>query len=127
MPVGTRVGENVASVLLVIGEKADEYGAALREQGFDVAVCADTIEALKRIEEGAPADVLVTDVVFRGGLNGFALARMAILRRPALRFVYLLDQPDDAPPSEREAALGALLTQPLTPALLVASVRGALR
>ncbi len=53
--------------------------------GYSVIEEPDGRAALRRLEEDAPIDLLFTDVVMPGGLNGIELARRARLLRPGLK------------------------------------------
>lgn len=78
-------------VLLV--EDNDELGrvtaALLRSFGCHVEQARDPREALARFDEGAPIDVVLTDVVMPGDLDGIELARRLRQRRPALPIVLI--------------------------------------
>jgi len=58
--------------------------AALEDFGYRVTRAATGEEALRRLEQGEPADLLFTDVVMPGEIDGIALARAARHRRPDL-------------------------------------------
>jgi len=60
----------------------------LDKLGYRVLQAADARQALERIDSGAHVDLLFTDVVMRGELDGPALAREALRRRPGLRVVF---------------------------------------
>ncbi len=60
----------------------------LDKLGYRVLQAADAPQALERIDSGAHIDLLFTDVVMRGELDGPALAREALRRRPGLRVVF---------------------------------------
>jgi CheY-like chemotaxis protein len=62
---------------------------ALRSGGFDVTLAPDHRIALQILEGPQPLDLWITDLVMPGGINGFALARMARMRRLDLRVLYL--------------------------------------
>ncbi|MET0984209.1 MAG: PAS domain-containing protein [Steroidobacteraceae bacterium] len=61
---------------------------ALRELGHDVVAAANGTEALRILSQDTPFDVLFTDVVLPGGLNGRDLARMAQQRRNGLKVLF---------------------------------------
>ena len=70
-------------ILLVDDEEAFGYAAAkvLRKAGFEVSLAPDYRHALRTLEGPEPLDLLITDVVMPERVNGFALARMARMRR----------------------------------------------
>jgi CheY-like chemotaxis protein len=73
----------------------------LRDAGFDVLAVSDYIPALKHLDSGERIDVLLTDIVMPGRVNGLALSRMARLRRPGLGVVYITAH--DFPGAEEDA------------------------
>ena len=56
--------------------------------GYKVEAAPDGPSALAILDEGVPIDVLLTDVVLPGGMNGVALATAALQRRPSLHVLY---------------------------------------
>ena len=60
----------------------------LRRLGYRVLEAADASDALAQLERTPEIALLFSDVVLRGDINGPALARQAIARRPALRVVF---------------------------------------
>jgi CheY-like chemotaxis protein len=85
MEIGTR-----ASVLLVEDEPmvSEVVANALAEQGFAVDTVANAHEALRRLRSGPPIDILFTDVVLPGDMDGAALARRARELQPHLPVIY---------------------------------------
>jgi DNA-binding response OmpR family regulator len=71
--------------------------------------------------EAQPLDLLITDVIIPGGINGFALARMARMRRLGLRVIYLTGY--EVP---IEHGIGKVLRKPISLDVLVAEARNAL-
>jgi PAS domain S-box-containing protein len=68
----------------------------LRDMGYEVETAADGPDAL-RVHEGlAELELLVTDVIMSGGMNGVALSRQLRERRPGLRVVFTSGFPADA-------------------------------
>lgn len=60
----------------------------LREGGYATAVAADGQEALEIAKEGAPIDLLVTDLIMPR-MDGYELARRLRQADPALKVLYL--------------------------------------
>jgi CheY-like chemotaxis protein len=61
--------------------------AILTEAGYSVIQAADAREALTLLRENLAVAVLFTDVIMPG-MNGFALADLALLRWPSLRVIF---------------------------------------
>ncbi len=57
----------------------------LSSLGYKVIEAVDGREALHKLTEGAEADILFTDVVMPGGINGWELAEQARQIRPGLK------------------------------------------
>jgi PAS domain S-box-containing protein len=57
----------------------------LSSLGYQVVEAVDGREALQRLSDGAPVDILFTDVVMPGGMNGWELAKRARDIRPGLK------------------------------------------
>lgn len=112
-----------SKILLVEDEDGFRYAAtkALEDAGFEVSAAPDYREALAVLEGPQSVDLLVTDVVMPDRINGFALARMARMRRVGLKVLYLTAY--DVPTVE---AVGKVLRKPLTDEELVSEVRLAL-
>ena len=71
---------------LVFGEAAAHV---LRAAGFEVFVAPDYRLALEDLESTRSIDVLITDIVMPQRVNGVALSRMAQMRRPGLKVIYM--------------------------------------
>lgn len=110
-------------VLFVDDEEAFRYAAtkALEGAGFAVTAVADYRGALDALDAHASVDVMVTDVVMPKHIHGFALARMARMRRPGLKVIYLTAY--DVPTNE---AAGKVLRKPISDEQLVDEVRAVL-
>jgi signal transduction histidine kinase len=61
---------------------------ALSELGYHVLAARDGPEALRLLEGTQKVDLLFTDIVMPGGMNGRQLAEAALLRRPALKVLF---------------------------------------
>ncbi len=69
----------------------------LRSLGYEVAEAADGEQALAELTAALqPYDLLLTDFVMPGLLNGMALAEEAGRRRPAMRIVFMSGYSEDA-------------------------------
>ncbi len=80
-----RPGKRRGRALLVEdnAEVAEVTVANLEELGLEVELAANVPEALSRVATGA-FDIVVTDIVMPGGLNGLDLARTVRRHRPGL-------------------------------------------
>jgi CheY-like chemotaxis protein len=88
----------------------------LRAAGFEVFLAPDHRLALEDLESTRPIDLLITDIVMPDRVNGVAFSRMARMRRPELKVIYLTAGVED------EAA-GPVLRKPIDEDRLVAEVR----
>ena len=68
----------------------------LVDLGYRVSGCANGHEALSRLTEAGGADLLMTDIVMPGGLNGRQLANYARAIRPDLPILLTSGHSDDA-------------------------------
>jgi CheY-like chemotaxis protein/two-component sensor histidine kinase len=62
--------------------------AQIRSMGYTPLAAANAAEALKLIDDGAPFDLLFTDVIMPGSMNGRGLADEAVKRRPSLKVLF---------------------------------------
>jgi PAS domain S-box-containing protein len=69
--------------------------ASLEGLGYEVITAGDSREAVTKLADGAHPDVLFTDIVMPGGINGWELAQEARKMRPGLKVLltsgYALD------------------------------------
>jgi PAS domain S-box-containing protein len=79
------------TILLVEDDDALRAYAAeiLQELGYHVLSASNGVSALETLDQGDPVDLLLTDVVMPGGLNGRQLADTAVAKRPGLRVLYM--------------------------------------
>lgn len=114
---------NPPSILLVDDDEGFRYAAtkALQNAGYLVTAASDFRDALDLLDSGAPLDLLITDILMPERIHGFALARMARMRRTGLKVLYLTAY--DVPTSE---AAGKVLRKPLADEQLVEETRLAL-
>ena len=98
----------------------DATARVLRAAGFEVSLAPDHRLALEDLESARPVDLLITDIVMPDRVNGVALSRMARMRRPELKVIYLTAY--DIPGVEDDA-IGPVLRKPIDEDRLVAEVR----
>jgi PAS domain S-box-containing protein len=68
----------------------------LESLGYTTLAASNGAEALRMIEQGAAFDLLFTDVIMPGGMNGRQLAEEALKRRPSLKVLFTSGYPEDA-------------------------------
>ena len=91
--------EGGAESILVVEDDAlvRQYVVAqLRSLGYRVTSAADTAEALSLLETDMTIDILFTDVIMPGPMNGRRLADEAVKRRPSLKVVFTSGYTDNA-------------------------------
>ena len=64
--------------------------------GYDVIEAGDGFEALAKLQENLDIDLMFSDVVMPGGMNGFDLAQAALSLRPDLKVVHTSGYPKGA-------------------------------
>ena len=80
----------------------------LRDAGYRVLEAADAEAAMEIIDSSEPIDLLLTDIVMPGAMDGRDLARIAVARRPDVRALLTSGFPDarwNASGSHTEARL----------------------
>jgi CheY-like chemotaxis protein len=98
----------------------DAAARTLRTAGFEVSLAPDYRVALEVLESARTINLLITDIVMPEGVNGIALSRMARMRRPDLKVIYLTGY--DIPGVEDEG-IGAVLRKPIDDSCLLEEVR----
>ncbi len=94
--------------------------ALLKEHQFTVIEADNGVRALEIIDREAAIDLLFTDIVMPGGMNGFELGRLARERRPHLPVLYATGYTASFGVSEQGADV---LTKPYREADLLAKLR----
>ena len=97
----------------------------LQRQGFFVHAVATAEVALVLLKENIKFDLLLTDVMMPGGMNGFELADIAKTLRPRLQVMYLTGFLN-LPRREMAQLHGTLLAKPVSASALVQEIRGLL-
>ena len=116
--------------LLVVDDETDVLDAmcgALSAAGHHVLRAAGGLRALDILDADAQAvDLLLTDVVMPG-LHGFNLSRMARLRRPEIKVLYISGYADlPTTVNDTGPRFGKMLQKPILPEELCREVREAL-
>jgi PAS domain S-box-containing protein len=68
----------------------------LEDFGYDVIEAGDGFQALAQLQENEDIDLMFTDVVMPGGMNGFDLAQAAQSLKPLLKIVHTSGYPKGA-------------------------------
>ncbi|WP_148294084.1 ATP-binding protein [Azospirillum sp. B4] len=79
---------------------AATVAASLMEQGFTVLQASRADQALAMLQDGDPIDVLFSDIVMPGGMNGVELAKVARLLRPDVAVLLTTGYAENLPPLE---------------------------
>lgn len=116
--------------VLVVDDDAlvREYAVRMiSELGYKVQATGDAASALDILRAGQPVDLLFTDVVMPGGMNGRRLSDEAIRLRPGLRVLYTTGYAEDAiERSEHVSRLGQVIRKPYRMADLAPRLRNAI-
>ena len=96
----------------------------LESLGYTVIAAADAAAALAIAAQGTPFDLLFTDIVMAGGMNGRELAERMVASRPALRVLFTSGYAYDSLHAHGRAGQGApLLRKPYRKAELARTLR----
>ena len=85
--------------MLVVDDEEDLIEIALAylaEMGFTAFQAKDGASALEAIAQRSEIDLMITDIVMPGGMNGVELAQRALVLRPDLKIVYSSGFPAEA-------------------------------
>jgi CheY-like chemotaxis protein len=112
-------------VVLVVedDDQVRDYAVeVLREAGFAVLSARDADEALQLLENDGAIEVLFTDIMMPGDIDGFELARRAREMHPRLAVVYATGFAEAVDLLTPARAVDRLLRKPYSPAQLEAEV-----
>ena len=117
----------MSNILYVDGDRGARahIRCMLEDKGFFVHAVANAEVALLLLREQIHFDLLLADVVFPGGMDGFTLADEAARMRPGLRIIYLTGF-INLPRRRLGELRGKLLMKPVRPFQLLTEVRGLL-
>ncbi|MDE1146128.1 MAG: ATP-binding protein [Azospirillaceae bacterium] len=79
---------------------AATVSASLTERGFAVLQASRADQALALLQDGDAIDILFSDIVMPGGMNGVELAKVARLLRPDLAVLLTTGYAENLPPLE---------------------------
>lgn len=114
-----------AFTVLVVDDDPDVLDVAsivLSSEGYTVLQAADGTEALRIIQAHPEIDLLFTDIVMPGNVDGFELAHRARQMRPSLRVLYTSGYIKNPPWGQKGIGYGPLLPKPWRQAQLRQSV-----
>ncbi|WFU76167.1 ATP-binding protein [Bradyrhizobium sp. CB2312] len=98
--------------------------AQLGSLGYRTLAAGDGAAALALVDQGAKFDLLFTDIIMPGGMNGHELAEAVRLRRPGVRVLYTSGYTDDTIVHEGHLDAGvALLSKPYRKSELSQKIR----
>ena len=122
---------DLTGLRLLVTEDDPQFGDILADalalMGADVARARSGDEALALLTEGGrPFDILMTDIILPGDLNGFVLAARAVELRPDLRVIYVSGYAESVPQDQRQVP-GIFLRKPVGVAALTHAVRLVMR
>jgi CheY-like chemotaxis protein len=117
----------VATRVLVVDDKPEIRqlaGTILRRAGYEVETAPGGAEALMLFESRERFDLIVSDVVMQGGLDGVALVRKLRADHPGLAALLVTGYAPDA--AALEASGVPILAKPFTRQAMLSAVEGAL-
>jgi PAS domain S-box-containing protein len=117
-------------IVLVVEDDEMVRGIAvdhLTALGYRTVAAVDAVAALALLESGIAVDLLFTDVVMPGGINGRELAERARVMRPGLKVLFTSGYTENAIVHQGRLDAGVLLLQkPYRRQALAAKIREAL-
>ena len=121
-PIATQATAPASSVarrkkILVVEDQEAVRAVAssfLEDFGYDIVEAGDGLQALSKLQEDPDIDLMFTDVVMPGGLNGFDLAQAARTLRADLKIVHTTGYPKGAVVHQDEPRLknGFIIMKP---------------
>jgi PAS domain S-box-containing protein len=127
IPVALPEAETGHETILLVDDEVDLLEIAstyLHDLGYIVLCATSGSEALALVDRHPEIDLLVTDVIMPGGMNGAELAQEACSRLQKLRVVYASGFPADALADRNMSmANGPLLRKPYQRSELVSLIR----
>lgn len=104
------------SVVVIVEDDpqlASMLGECIRDWGHHVFEAANADEAVSLLSSGTvPADIVFTDVLMPGSMDGYGLARWLRRHHPAIRILLTSGHAPEVSPDEDELPSAALLLKP---------------
>lgn len=124
------VVEGRGEVVVVVEDHEDlrRYASeVLSDLGYTIVAVGDAAEALKVLETGRQVDLLFTDVILPGGMDGRRLADAATVLRPGLKILFTTGYSRNAIVHNGKLDAGVhLISKPFTSSALGRKVRAIL-
>jgi CheY-like chemotaxis protein len=99
----------------------------LRNQGYVIVEAGDGKEAINRLKDGQPFDLLFTGVVLPGGMNGVEIAKEAKRIQPNIKVLYTTGYAENAVVHNEQLDPGVtLVNKPYSRVELLEKVRAML-
>jgi CheY-like chemotaxis protein len=114
-PAPTAVALGGQETILVVEDDPLVRGyviAQLGGLGYKTLIASEAEAALALVDQGAVFDLLFTDVVMPGGMNGRELAEAVLARRPGMKVLYTSGYTDEFVQDGRLNSGVALLRKP---------------
>ena len=98
--------------------------AILRDQGYEVVEATNGEDATQRLQDGPPFDLLFTDIVLPGGMDGVEIAEQAQKLQTTIKVLYATGYAENANVQiSKMVASGMLVNKPYLRAELLEKVR----
>jgi CheY-like chemotaxis protein len=118
------------ATILVVDDDEDVLDVAanvLEAMDYQVVSARSGSEALSIIRSDGVLDLMLTDIVMPGGIDGWELATQAKSIRPELKIIYTSGYSTRTPPHDKGPGLGPLLPKPWKASQLHAILRSILK
>ncbi|WP_273825676.1 ATP-binding protein [Pseudomonas asplenii] len=112
-----RAGQtNLGSALVLDDEAAirELVGEALQDMGYQVVEASTPSQALQQINELQNLQLIVTDIILPGNVNGHDVAKAAWAMRPALKILFISGFVDATTRIHEQQGKAKLLVKPFT-------------
>jgi CheY-like chemotaxis protein len=126
-PIGSDIAFGDSEVILVVDDEPSllsMLSKILQANGYQVLLAGDGQEGLKQLSLHPHVDLLLTDIMLPGGMNGRQVADAAKRENAALKVLFMSGYPRDAIIEQGRLEPSArLLRKPFNPTTLVQAVR----
>jgi CheY-like chemotaxis protein len=126
-PIGSDIAFGDSEVILVVDDEPSllsMLSKILQANGYQVLLAGDGQEGLKQLSLHPHVDLLLTDIMLPGGMNGRQVADAAKRENAALKVLFMSGYPRDAIIEQGRLEPSArLLSKPFNPTTLVQAVR----